>query len=53
MEKEQTTICLPMEARSFIRFVKTLNEKQQIGLNITLEGLNLLSEKQKSGRKNR
>lgn len=38
------------ETREFIKFIKELNEKEQIGLNIMLEGLNILSENKKSGK---
>lgn len=53
VEREQTTIRLPAEAKEFVKFLKTLDEKQQIGLSMTVEGLQLLAEKQKSGSKNR
>lgn len=38
---------------SFIKIIKSLDEKQQIGLNLTLEGLNFLLNKTKSGNNNR
>lgn len=47
MEREQT------ETIDFIKLLKCLNEKQQIGLNLTIEGLRLLAEKTKSGFRNR
>ena len=53
MEREQTTVSLPIEVKEFIKLIKSLNSKQQAGLNIMLEGLNLLAEKQKSGKLNR
>lgn len=53
MEKEQEIIRLPAEAREFIKFLKSLDEKEQIGLNLTIEGLRLLAEKQKKRLKNR
>ena len=37
------------ETKKFIQFFKSLNEKEQIGLNLMIEGLRLLAEKQKSG----
>ncbi len=39
------------EAKIFIRFLKNLNEKEQIGLNLTIEGLRLLAGKQKKAAK--
>lgn len=49
----QTTSRLPSEAREFVKFLKNLDEKQQIGLDMTIGGLQLLLEKQKSGSKSR
>ncbi len=40
-------IRLPDKAKIFIKFLKNLNEKEQIGLNLTIEGLRLLAGKQK------
>ncbi len=48
MEREQTT-----EVKNFIELLQTLNESQQIGLNLMIDGLKLVADKQKSGRKNR
>lgn len=54
MEREQTTIRLPVdEVKGFIKYIKGLNEEQQAGLCLTLEGLRILADKQKSGIKNR
>lgn len=47
MESEQTTIRLFAELKEFIQFLKSLDEKQQIGVNLTIEGLRLFTEKQK------
>ena len=44
-EKEQT--------KEFIRFLKGLDEKQQMGLHLTIEGLQVLFEKQKKRHENR
>jgi len=44
-EKEQT--------KEFIEFLKSLDEKQQIGLHLTIEGLQVLSKKQKKRYENR
>lgn len=52
MEREQTTIRLSDELKEFINLLKGLDEKQQAGLCLTLEGLKIFSEK-KSGFKNR
>ncbi len=38
------------EVKRFMRFLKSLNEKEQIGLNLMIEGLRLLAEKQKKRR---
>ena len=35
------------ETKRFIQFLKSLNEKEQIGLNLMIDGLRLLAEKQK------
>ena len=50
MKKEQTTIRLPDEVKEFVKFLKSLDEKQQMGLHLTIEGLQLLAEKEKSGK---
>lgn len=44
-EEEQT--------KEFIEFLKSLDEKQQIGLHLTIEGLQILLKKQKKRYKNR
>lgn len=44
-EKENT--------KEFIKYLKSLDEKQQIGLNLTIEGLKVLSEQQKKRHENR
>lgn len=48
MEREQTT-----EAKNFVELLQTLDENQQIGLNLMIDGLKLVADKQKCGRKNR
>ena len=35
------------ERKEFIKLLKSLNEKEQIGLNLMIEGLMLLAKKQK------
>lgn len=47
MEKEQGNVCLADEAKKFIQILKSLDEKQQIGVNLTIEGLKLLAGKEK------
>jgi hypothetical protein len=44
-EKENT--------KEFIKYLKSLDEKQQIGLHLTIEGLKVLSEQQKKRHENR
>ncbi|MCD7872382.1 MAG: hypothetical protein LUG21_03605 [Clostridiales bacterium] len=39
--------------KEFIKLVKSLNKEEQTGLLLTLEGLNVLAEKKKSGVKSR
>ena len=45
IEKENT--------KEFIKYLKSLDEKQQIGLHLTIEGLKVLSEQQKKRHENR
>ena len=47
MESEQRKIRPFPETEEFIQFLKSLDEKQQIGVNLTIEGLKLLAGKQK------
>ncbi len=47
MEHKKITIYSPDERKEFIKILKNLDEKKQIGLNLMLEGLKILSEKQK------
>lgn len=37
------------ERKEFIKLLKSLNEKEQIGLNLMIEGLMLLAKNKKSG----
>ena len=37
------------ERKEFIKLLKSLNEKEQIGLNLMIEGLMLLANNKKSG----
>lgn len=37
----------------FLQMIRKLNEKQQAGLLLTLEGLRIMADKQKSGINNR
>lgn len=39
--------------KEFIRFLKSIDEKRQIGLHLTIEGLKVLSEQQKKRHENR
>ena len=41
------------QTKEFIRFLKGLDEKQQMGLHLTIEGLQVLFEKQKKRHENR
>ena len=50
MQREQTTIRLPDDAIEFVKLLKGLDEKRQIGLYLTIEGLQLLAESKKSGK---
>lgn len=36
--------------KDFIELLKSLNEQQQVGLHLIIEGLQVLSERQKSGK---
>lgn len=42
-----------METERFIQLIKKLNENQKAGLLMTLEGLRIMADKQKSGMNNR
>ncbi len=41
------------EALKFIRYLKCLDERQQAGLCLALEGLQIFTNKEKSGVRNR
>lgn len=45
METGHTTMDPSAEVREFIKFIKGLNEEQQAGLCLTLEGLRIFSDK--------
>lgn len=45
MEIGHTTMNPPAEVREFIKFIKDLDEEQQAGLCLTLEGLRIFSDK--------
>ena len=41
------------QTKEFIKYIQSLNEKQQIGLNVMIQGLMIIAEQKKGGHKNR